>query len=303
MKVPLIDVSGPRAETAAAIDDACRNVGFFGVVGHGVDDSVLDALFARTYEFFDLPTTQKERCRVAIEGVQRGYVHVGGEAQAHAHGEATLPDVSETFAIGREPDTNVWPDAPEGFRSAWDEAWSVLDHLAARVVSLCATALGLDDDYFADKVDRSPGTMRANHYPAVEVDPGDGRLRGGAHTDYGSITLLRTDGVPGLQVRDDAGEWHLVPPVPDGFVVNVGDLLARWTNDRWRSTWHRVVPVAPPPWPRRLSVAFFQTPNPDVVVECLPTCVAAGDEPRYSPVTSGAFFDAKIRSIYVGGNP
>jgi len=90
--------------------------------------------------------------------------------------------------------------------------------------------------------------------------------------------------------------------VPDGFVVNIGDLLARWTDDRWRSTWHRVVlPPGGPPWPRRLSVAFFQTPNPDAVIDCLPTCRPDGGEPLHEPVVAGEWFDAKIRSIYVGG--
>lgn len=297
MRVPLIDVSGAPADAAAAIDDACRHVGFFGVVGHGVDERVLERIFAETYGFFEQDEAAKRTATCDVPGLQRGYVRVGGEAQSRAHGERTGPDLSETFAMGRDPETNVWPAGPPGFRGAWEDAWVALDALAVRVIRLCALALGLDERFFDDKVDRSPGTMRANHYPAVDVDPGPGRLRGGAHTDYGSITLLRTDGVPGLQVRDDEGGWHHVPPVPDGFVVNVGDLLARWTSDRWRSTWHRVVPTSAPPWPRRLSVAFFQTPNRDVVVEGLPTCGPA----RYEPVTSGEFFDEKIRSIYVGG--
>lgn len=294
MTVPTVDIRRPDAP--AAIDAACRQVGFFGVVGHGVDAAVIERLFAETYRFFDQPASVKAAVPGPQPGLQRGYTRVGGEAQALGHGEVTPPDISEHFAMARFRDTNVWPDDPR-FVAAWEEAFDALDDLARRVIRLCAVALGLDERFFDDKVDRSPGTMRANHYPAVAEAPPEGTPRGGPHTDFGSITLLRTDGTPGLEVQDEAGRWHPVPPVPDGFVVNIGDLLARWTNDRWRSTWHRVVlPPEGPPWPRRLSVAFFQTPNPDTLVSCLP----GTGEPRYEPVRAGDWFDAKIRAIYVG---
>lgn len=295
MRVPLIDLSWGRRQAALDIDAACRAVGFFGIVGHGVDGSLLDRFFAETYRFFDQPAEVKAAVPGPQPGLQRGYTRVGGEVQSRAHGQETPPDLSEHFASSRFPETNVWPDDP-AFVAAWEAAFGALDALAVRVIRLCALALGLEEGFFDGKVDRSPGTMRANHYPAVASAPPAGTPRGGAHTDYGSITLLRTDGEPGLEVQDERGGWHPVPAVPDGFVVNIGDLLARWTNDRWRSTWHRVVlPPTPPPWPRRLSVAFFQTPNPDTLVESLPSTGA----PRYEPVLAGDWFDAKIRSIYV----
>ena len=121
-------------------------------------------------------------------------------------------------------------------------------------------------------------------------------MRMGAHTDYGSITVLLADPVPGLQISDGAGSWHDVVPSEGSFVVNVGDLLSEWSNDRWRSTLHRVVP--PPPGVvgavRRRSVAWFQQPNHDAVIECLPTCCDAANPPRYSPVTSGDHLLAKL---------
>ena len=116
-----------------------------------------------------------------------------------------------------------------------------------------------------------------------------------------TITLLHTDCVPGLEVRAEDGSWHAVPAFAGGFVVNIGDLLARWTNDGWRSTWHRVVlPPQGPPWPRRLSVAFCQTPNPDTLIDCLPTCRSA-DQPE--PVVAGEWFERKISAIAAGGRP
>jgi isopenicillin N synthase-like dioxygenase len=294
--IPAVDLSAPDAP--AAIDHACRSVGFFGLVGHGIDPALLERFTDRTLRFFDAPTAWKHSVPRPRAGLQRGYTAVGGEVQALAHGEVTPPDLSEHFAVSRFPDTNVWPHDP-AFEAAWLETFAALDRLAREVVRTCALALGLDAGYFDDKVDASPGTMRANHYPAVAEVPADGAVRGGAHTDYGTITLLHTDGVPGLEVRAEDGSWHPVPAFPGGFVVNIGDLLARWTNGRWRSTWHRVVlPPGGPPWPRRLSVAFFQTPNPDTVIDCLPTC-RSGEEPE--PVVAGEWFERKLSAISVGG--
>ena len=296
LTIPAVDLSSPDAP--AAIDRACRSVGFFGLVGHGIDPTLLEWFTDRTLRFFDSPLAVKESVPRPRDGLQRGYTVVGGEVQSLAHGEVTPPDLSEHFAASRFEDTNVWPDDP-AFEAVWREAFGALDDLAMRVIRTCARALGLDQGYFDDKVDRSPGTMRANHYPAVAEAPADGAARGGAHTDYGTITLLHTDGVPGLEVRAEDGSWQPVPAFPGGLVVNIGDLLARWTNDRWRSTWHRVVlPADGPPWPRRLSVAFFQTPNPDTLIECLPTCRSADAPP---PVVAGEWFDSKIRAISMGG--
>lgn len=296
--IPVIDIASPGA--AGEIDRACRNVGFFGLVGHGIDPALLDRFRDQTLRFFDAPADVKHAVQRPADGLQRGYTCLGGEVQSLAHGEVTPPDLSEHFAASRFEDTNVWPDDPV-FEAVWQETFAALDDLAMRVIRMCALALGLDEAYFDDKVDASPGTMRANHYPAVTEAPTDGAARGGAHTDFGTITLLHTDGVPGLEVRAEDGTWHPVPAFPGGFIVNIGDLLSRWTNDRWRSTWHRVVlPLEGPPWPRRLSVAFFQTPNPDTLIDCLPTC-RSEDEPE--PVNAGEWFERKISAIAVGGQP
>ena len=301
LEVPVVVLDAATAP--AEIDAACRSAGFFGIVGHGVDRDLLDRFFDATYAFFDQPDWAKAAVPGPRPGLQRGYTRVGGEAQSLAHGVVTGPELSEHFASSRFEDTNVWPSDPV-FVAVWKEAFAALDALAMRVVRSCARALDLPDTFFDDKVDRSPGTMRANHYPALDSAPPPGSTRGGAHTDYGTITLLRTDGVAGLEIGDVDGSWHPVPTVHDGFVVNIGDLLARWTNDRWRSTWHRVVlPPGGPPWPRRLSLAFFQAPNPDTVIDCLPTCRPEGEDPRHDPVVAGDWFDSKIRSIYVGGPP
>jgi isopenicillin N synthase-like dioxygenase len=159
-----------------------------------------------------------------------------------------------------------------------------------------ALALGLDEHWFADKIDDHCSTLFANHYPAQDTPPLPGQLRLGEHTDFGSLTLLHQDDAPGgIEVRDPAGAWRPVPHVPGAFVVNIGDLMARWTNDRWVSTLHRVVnPPSDRRGEARLSLPFFHQPNADALIECIPTCAGENDPPRYEPVLSGAWRDAKV---------
>lgn len=304
-----------REQVAQAFDEAGRTSGFFAVTGHGVAPELLERMLDVTAAFFDQPIEHKRRFFVEDRMANRGYAPEGTEALAYSLGETDLPlDLFEAFNAGLElTDTqladpyfadardrffapNVWPS--DEMRSTWLEYWAAVDGVAMEIMSAAAVALGMPAGFFAPFVDRSPTVIRANNY---ERRPGaapavPGQMRMGAHTDYGSITVLLADPVPGLQIRDDQGEWHDVLPPDGGFLVNLGDLLAEWTNDRWRSTLHRVVP---PPADstdafRRRSVAFFQQPNWDAVIECVPTCTGADNPPRYAPVTSGEHLLAKL---------
>jgi len=304
-----------RAEVAEALDAAGRTSGFFAVTGHGIDQSLLERMLDVTGAFFDLPIEEKMRYVVEDRVANRGYAPEGTEALAYSLGETDLPlDLFEAFNAGLELTeeqftdpyfasardrffaANVWPS--DEMSATWIQYWAAVDRLAMEIMSAAAMALGMPADYFAGFVDRSPSVIRANNYQrrsdASLAAPG--QMRMGAHTDYGSITVLLADSVPGLQIRDDCGEWHDALPPNGGFLVNLGDLLAEWTNDRWRSTLHRVVP---PPADqggsfRRRSVAFFQQPNWDAVIKCLPTCTDADHPPRYAPVTSGEHLLAKL---------
>src|SRR5258706_5514072 len=165
------------------------------------------------------------------------------------------------------------------------------------LMRLAALALDVDEAFFDDKVDRSIGTMRLHCYPAPAVAPSPGQLRASAHTDYGGFTILSGEDVPGgLQVRTRDGQWVDVATTPTTFVVNIGDLLMRWTNDRWLSNMHRV--VNPPPGDganrARLSIAFFNHPNYDVLIECLPSQGPA----KYPPVLSGDYRDTKYAKTW-----
>ncbi len=306
-----------RARVAAQFDHAARTSGFFSITGHGVEPSLLDQMLDVTAAFFDLPLEEKMAYFVEDRSANRGYAPEGTEALAYSLGEQDLPtDMFEAFNVGLELTdaqladpyfaerrhdlfaANVWPSAPAGLRDTWLAYSAAVDRVANDVMAAAAVALGMPVDHFEPYLDRGPTVMRANNYQrrGGAPEPVPGQMRMGAHTDYGSITVLLADCIPGLQIRDDAGAWHDVSPPPGAFIVNVGDLLAEWSNDRWRSTLHRVVP--PPSVDggpvRRRSVAWFQQPNWDAVIECLPTCCDRSNPPRHAPVTSGEHLMAKL---------
>jgi isopenicillin N synthase-like dioxygenase len=303
-----------RDEVARAIDAACQGSGFLSITGHGVDPELVASMLEVTTAFFDLPIEEKGRYVSDNSEGNRGYAAEGTEALSYSLGDASPPDLFEAFNIGREiPDDvddpyvtevratyffpNIWPDAPAGMRDVWLAYWDAMEELGFTLLEAFATALGLEPQWFHPFVDRSISVMRANNYQrrAGAPDLLPGQLRMGAHSDYGSLTILLADDVPGLEIRHPSGRWVPVSIPPDGFIVNVGDLLADWTNDRWRSTVHRVVPPPPGDGPvRRRSIAWFQQPNWDAVIECVPTCTDPDSPPRYHPVTSGEHLLAKL---------
>ncbi len=312
--VPVVDVSEAPLAVAAQIDDACRSVGFFQIVNHRIDATIEDRAWAATHDFFALPLDAK--LEVAIPpGDAYGYGPYQVERLAASLGVASPPDLKETFSIGpfeSVPDglddesasfvysPNRWPAALHGMEATMRGYAEELAILAARLLALMAIGLGVDRRYFRPFIDRHTSALRLLHYPdmgGAALEPG--QLRAGAHADYGTITLLRQDDARGgLQVRDLDGAWHAVDAVPGAYVVNVGDALARWTNDRWRSTVHRVAvpPADATGSSERFSIAFFHNANWDAVIECIPTCVAAGDVPRYPPVRAGRHLMDKFRS-------
>jgi isopenicillin N synthase-like dioxygenase len=320
MAVPIIDISSSRSgddaarrALAAQIDRACRDVGFFTIVGHGIDEGLVERAKECSRSFFALPPAEKTRYKAPphVKGI-RGYRGFGDESLSYSLGAAAPPDYKETFRVGRVdvPDDayhrahldryfapNPWPERPVEFRAAWETYYRAMEELSARLMRLFALALDLPERFFDDKIDRHISHLQANLYPDQAVPPQPGQLRAGAHSDYGSLTVLRQENRPGgLQVGAADGGWLDVESVPHSFVINIGDLMAYWTNDRWRSTLHRV--VNPPREAfgssARLSLVFFHQPNHDARVECLPSCVDAGHPAKYEPTTSGAHLLSKI---------
>ena len=174
-----------------------------------------------------------------------------------------------------------------------------MEDLAARIMKLFAAALTLPEDFFAEMIDYPVSALRALNYPEQSVAPKPDQLRAGAHSDYGSLTiLLPQEGSKGLQIERPDGSWLDVPPIPGAFVINIGDLMQRWTNDRWVSTVHRVVNPANPEEAklRRQSFAFFHQPNWFAEIKCLDVCLDLGEMPKYEPVLSGPYLMAKFKS-------
>ena len=310
-RVPVIDVAAlagderGRRAVAREIGRACEDIGFFTVVGHGVDETLVRRMYDVSRAFFDLPLAEKLRVRRPKPEQSRGYIGLGEENLAYSVGRDTT-DLKEFFAIGpvdvpaapyyTAPAAypsfapNVWPERPAALRGIYTDYYRAMERLAARLMRAFALALDLREDFFADKTDRHISGIRVINYPDQPEAPAAGQLRAGAHSDYGALTILKAENVPGgLEVLNRAGEWVAVVPVADSFVINLGDLMMHWTNDRWISTLHR---VANPPrdaalGSRRQSIVFFYQPNYDALIECLPGCGSAAHPPKYAPVTSG----------------
>jgi len=316
LTVPAIDIApfgpgenraGPteRASVVQAVNAACTAIGFFTITGHGVPAALVDRLLETSRAFFDLPLLDKQRVARPRPEQSRGYIALGAENLSYSRGDASTTDLKEFFAIGpvdvpdeayyRRPEAypsfapNLWPEQPAALQEVWTEYYRTMEELAASLMRLFALALGLPEEFFRDKTDRHISGIRANHYPEQVEPPAPGQIRAGAHTDYGAVTILLPDHVPGLQVLDRRGAWVDVIAPPGTFVCNIGDLMQHWTNDRWISTTHRVVnpPREAAAGNRRLSIPFFHQPNYDALIECLPTCCGPDNPPRYEPVTSG----------------
>jgi isopenicillin N synthase-like dioxygenase len=304
--VPVIDLTpfqsgGPdgRGQVAAFVRAACEQIGFLIITGHGVPAEVVAQASSSARAFFDLPRAEKERLPLTPQGA--GYSPLQGESLARTLGQPAPADLKESFNVGRDFDATPWPPQPPGLRAALTAYFERMDHLAAELLQVFAAALALPGDYFVDKINRSGSFLRVINYPPPAAEPASGQLRAGAHTDYGTLTILRSENVlGGLQVRSRAGDWLDVQVPAGALVVNLGDMLMRWTNDRWLSTLHRVVNPPAGAWTRsrRQSLVFFHNPNPDAVIECLPGCCGPDHPPKYRPIRAGDFIAEKSRQAY-----
>lgn len=301
---PLVSGSAEGAQAVAkALGQACRDVGFFYISGHGVSPTLMKRVFDTSAAFFTGPASIREAVSFSGPGDNRGYIRLGGEPLD----PGKPPDVKEAFNIGLElpPDdpemlarapfraANLWPDMPD-FRDTMLDYFNQVWRLGRDLHRGFALDLGLAPDYFETRLDRPNATLRLLHYPQSAVPLSDGQLGAGVHTDYGNVTLLATDAVGGLMVQDRSGRWLDAPVIPDTFVCNIGDCLMRWSNDVYVSTPHKVVN----PGKDRYSVAFFLDPNPDAVVACLPTCISADRPAKYEPITGAEFLRSRLEPTY-----
>jgi len=321
--VPIIDISGlfgddqaVKRSVAKEIGEACEKIGFMVIRNHGIPQEIIDAAWERTSDFFAQPLAEKMKMKTEDEEkYPYGYSAFGGEVlsagkalekrdSAESNADAApVGDLKEMWSIGPKDAAagmmpRQWPEDPAGFADAYAAYYDAINELARVLLKAFAMALDLPEDWFDDKMDKHISALRANNYPdqkGMKVPAGS--IRCSAHTDYGTITILKSGG-PGLQVSKDKENpmWHDVPFIKDAFVINLGDLMRRWTNDRWSSTLHRV--VNPPAgdaaaWGRRMSLAFFHNLNKDAQVEAIPSCVSEAHPALYDPIVAGEFLMLK----------
>ncbi|WP_158815707.1 isopenicillin N synthase family oxygenase [Methylocapsa sp. S129] len=322
-QVPIVDLQPFLAGTpeekkrvAGLVDRTNREIGFLVITGHGFDPDLLSGWFDASRRFFEQSAEAKLKYVPATPESHQGYHRLAASGLAAKEGREAPPDLREYFMIGRmdvaDPyfhteaarrfyRENGWPAFPPDFRLLGENYYRAVENLGRQLMALFAAALGLDEAYFKPAIDKHFSVVSSIYYPAQREAPAPGQLRAGAHTDYGALTILAPSDSPGgLQVRMPSGEWADVPFVPGAFVINIGDMMQRWTNDRWLSNMHRVVnppaQSAAPPRPRQ-SIAFFLHPNYDAVVECLPTCQSADHPAQYEPIRAGDYMMTKEAAI------
>ncbi|KAK8229535.1 1-aminocyclopropane-1-carboxylate oxidase [Phyllosticta capitalensis] len=320
---PLLDFSkfynasdaAAKKELVDQVRDCCLHNGFFQIINHPVPVELQQRVMAWNKRFFDLPLDVKKSVGKDLNTWNRGYELLRSQILE----EGTLPELKEGFYIGEEiPKThpyhvnkklnsgpNMWPSAElladvEDFRSCTMDYYKNVVSLAKDILKVLALTLDLDEGYFSEFASGAVATMRMLHYPPTEKGDGEEKLqRGiGAHTDFGAVTLLLQDEVDGLQASvwdNDMKQWFDVMPVPGAFVVNLGNLMMRWSNDRYISNLHRVINRS---GKERYSIPVFFSGNPDYVIDCLPNCKPDGEQAKYPPITVEDAVGGSYRESY-----
>lgn len=311
--LPVIDVAdlasedhARQAATIRALNRACEHNGFFYASGHGIAPELIDGMIEQARAFFSLDEPLKMEVSKKNSRCNRGYDPLGDQRLD----PTAPPDLKEGFFFGTDlPAThplvargafslgpNQVPSQPAGFGSAMAAYHRAMQALSVRIMRGLALSLDLDEAHF-DEFSRGPmAVLRLLHYPPQPAQAAPKELGCGEHTDFGGITVLYQDDAGGLEIwSQQTRAWIAAPPMPGTFVVNLGDMLGRWTNDRYKSTLHRVINRS---GRERYSMPFFLSGHPDMVVRCLPTCTDATHPPRYEPTTVEAHFKMKFEQSY-----
>jgi isopenicillin N synthase-like dioxygenase len=315
--IPVIDI-GPYLDgsdkqgVAVLVGQACQEIGFFMISGHGIDLSLLKAVQSVSTDFFDQSLAQKQKCQAPF-GL--GYMGEGTENVAATleddDNKSNRKDLKESLNLTLPVRDEVWPaDCDDlNIRKVCQTYYEAVEHLANQLMRLFALALDLDECFFDTKVDQAYTTLRLLNYPAQDIlAPADRetaqqdaattelQTRNAEHTDYGTLTILWSPDSRGLQAqsRQDESQWIDVVSPPENFIINIGDLMMNWTNDEWVSTLHRVVPHPDTLGQRRMSVPFFHNPNPDAIIECIASCHSDTNPPKYKPMLAKTHLEMKV---------
>ncbi|HEV2573499.1 MAG TPA: 2-oxoglutarate and iron-dependent oxygenase domain-containing protein [Beijerinckiaceae bacterium] len=303
--IPLIDLArafdaGGAQAVAWDIHRACRETGFFYIIGHGVPAALMERHFQFAKAFFDLPHERKMAIHMKKSPTTAGYEPVGGQVldSQDDKAKAAPPDLKESFYSGMElPDDhpwaikhirnfghNQWPEELPEFRAHMIDYWAEMRSLGDRLLALLALSLDLPANWFGSFFDMPSGTARLIKYPPQPENALFNQIGAGAHTDWGGVTILAQDATGGLEVRNADGDWIEAPPIDGSFVINLGDLMARWTNGLYNSNFHRVKNNRS--GHDRYSAPFFYSPRPDAMIDAVPGSITAGHPRRFEACTA-----------------
>lgn len=305
--IPVIDLGSSlagsptgRASAAHEVHKAARETGFFYVANHGVDQGLIDSAFSETRRFFALPAEDKLALS-QIPGTARGYERLEGQMldtgspadlkEGYTFSSDASEELRRVNANLPEGAPNQWPVALPTFRENMLRYYDAALALGRHVMHLIALSLDLPETFFDEAYRFANPALRIHRYPPHPKEAAFNQLGAGAHTDWGVITILAQDGSGGLEVQNAAGDWLRATPIPGTFIVNLGDMLARWSNDLYQSTMHRVLNNASNT--DRYSMALFYNAHYGTRVECLPTCLSDGEPPRYEPCTAGEYIQGR----------
>ncbi len=313
-KIPVIDISslvrvdineGKKMKSALEIKNACRNVGFFYVKNHGISKDHIETVFSEIKRFFDLPIEEKMKIHIGKSNIFRGYTPIGKELtndkrdwhESVDFGLDLSSDHPEVLAGKPLQGPNPWPENLPDFRKILTKHWDLMLNLGSRITEGLALSLKLEQNYFQQFTSKSQSSMRILHYPPYQIhEPakniGDGI---GAHIDYGFLTILAQDAIGGLEVRNAANEWIPAPHIPGTFIINIGHMTQRWTNDFYKATLHRVRSKQNK---SRYSFPFFFEPNFDTVVAPLESLCTTENPPGYEPFHFGTYLTEKFTRSY-----
>jgi isopenicillin N synthase-like dioxygenase len=321
-EIPVINVSQflssnelDRVRVVRQVRQALEEVGFLRISGHGVPPSLIERVSKASLDFFDRPEGEKARY-VRPDRPSRGYGAMRSRTVGIAQDPTLKKSLQEGFGLGlMEPPAdptyradddggftpNIFPDTPADFEPAMRDYYAHMQRLCRTIMRMFAVALDLPEDYFEPMLTHSAHTLRLTHYPALDKEPEQGEQRAGAHTDTGILTILHIDETPdSLQVETRSKKWLYVNSEPGTFVINIGDLMMRWTNDKWVSNMHRVVnpPFVNGHSARRLSIVCFCSVNADTMIECLPNCAGPGNPAHWPPIRAGEYQAMRMRTRY-----
>lgn len=308
MSIPVVDLDTfltsneeNKAAFVAQLGKAFEEVGFVAVKNHGIPQDLIDDLYKYVQQFFALPDSAKEAYEIPGLAGQRGYTSFGKE---HAKG-SDAPDLKEFFQYGQEVQGETSEEYPDNvqvievpfFNQTFERAYRAFEKSGRALLQAIAIYLGLDEHYFDSHIENGNSILRAIHYPPIRTEP-KSAIRAEQHEDINLITLLVGASADGLQILNKQNEWVAVTSLPDQIVVNVGDMLQRLTNNRLKSTTHRVVNPPREAWgTSRFSIPFFLHPKGNMSLACLDSCVDEAHPKVYEDATAGEYLDERLREI------